>query len=252
MKAHGSIVVEQDRTTGASFLRSGRADPPFSVRWCDDRVLVAASAAAPLGGDDLALDIEVGADAHAHVGTVASTIVLPGATRRRSSAVTRCRVAEGGHLEWAGEPTVSVTGSTHEVTTFASLAATASCVIVEELALGRTDEPSGDIALSIRVERGGEPLVHHTERFGPDVPGGGSTVSVGAARHVLSSVHVGAPAGEPQVIELDGARAARLPIRDDVAVVFALGADRPSVRSLFARVAPATRVRHRNPTPSTN
>lgn len=239
MKAHGSVVVERDDTTGRSFLRSGRADPPFSVRWCDDRVLIAASAAAPLGGDELTFDISVGQGADASIGTVASTIVLPGPLGARSSMRTTCTVASRGHLAWHGEPTVSVVGSDHTVTTVVDLAASATCRVVEEVALGRTNEPSGRLEFVLRVVRDGAVLVHHAETFGPDVPGAGSFVSVGEARHVLSAVHVGVDAGEARVREDDGCRAAWLPIAPDVAVVLAVGPDRPTVLTLHDLLSPA-------------
>lgn len=236
MRAHGSIVVEHDAVTDRSFLRSGRADPPFSVRWCDGRVLVAASAAAPLGGDELSLDIAVGAGATADVGTVASTIVLPGAVAAPSSMTTNCTVAERAHLDWAGEPTVSVVGSDHEVVTNIDLTASSTCRIVEEVALGRTGEPSGRLRLVVRVERGGVVVVHHEELFGPDVPGSGSTVSTGHARHVLSAVHVGVDVGDSRVVEHPDGRAAWLPVAPDSAVVLAVGVDRPAVLRLAGTV----------------
>jgi len=236
VRSHGSIVVERDEVTGRSFLRSGRADPPFSVRWCDGRVLVAASAAAPLGGDELSLDITVGAGATADVGTVASTIVLPGAVAAPSSMTTNCVVDDGAHLDWAGEPTVSVVGSDHEVVTTVDLSASASCRIVEEVALGRTGEPSGRLRLLVRVQRAGVVVVHHEELFGPDVPGMGSTVSTANARHMLSAVHVGVDAGDARVTEHADGRAAWLPVADDAAVVLAVGVDRPAVLRLTGSV----------------
>jgi urease accessory protein len=243
VKSHGGIVVDWDEATGRSFLRSGRADPPFSVRWCDGRVLVAASAAAPLGGDELSLDIAVGAGATADVGTVASTIVLPGAVAAQSFMTTNCVVGDGAHLDWVGEPTVSVVGSDHEVITTVDLAASATCRIVEEVSLGRAGEPSGRLRLVVRVERAGRVLVHHEELFGPGVPGVGSTVSTANARHVLSAVHVGVEVGDARVIEHIDGRAAWLPVATDAAVVLAVGVDRPAVLRLAGTVSDEDRHR---------
>lgn len=243
MRAHGSIVVEHDAATDRSFLRSSRADPPFSIRWCERRVLVAASAAAPLGGDELSLDIHVGARAIADVGTVASTIVLPGPIAAPSSMTTMCVVGGGAHLDWIGEPTVSVVGSDHTMMTTVDLAASGTCRIVEEIALGRTGEPSGRLRLVLRVERDGVVLVHHEELFGPDVPGAGSAVSIGPARHVLSAVHVGVDSGDARVVEHSDGRAAWLPVAPDAAVVLVVGADRPTVSRLALEVATDRRAR---------
>lgn len=245
MIAHGTIVVGADPETGATHLQRAEGDPPFSIRRCADRVLIAASAAAPVGGDELSLDIDVLEGAVADVGTVASTIVLPGPTGAASAMVTRCAVAAGAHLDWVGEPTVSVAGSDHDVVTTVELAASATCRIVEEVSLGRTGEPPGRLRLVLRVTRDGSTIVHHDERFGPDVPGAGSVVSVGAARHVVSAVLVGVEAGSSRTSITDDCRIAWLPVAPDVAVVLAVGVDRPAVRASIARVAPEVVATHR-------
>ncbi len=219
---------------GRSVLRSAQSEPPFSIRQCGDQVLVAASAAAPVGGDDLSLGIGVLAGAHASVGAVASTIVLPGPTGAPSTMTTQCSVGMDAHLEWVGQPTVSVAGSDHTVATVVDLDAMATCRIVEEVSLGRSGEPSGQLRLIIRVERDGHPLVHHDELFGPAVPGAGSVVSAGVARHVLSEVLVGVDPGESRV-SVDGeTRAAWLSMGPDVAMILAVGPDRPSVQASVA------------------
>lgn len=233
MKAHGSIVVAPGGA-GRSTLRNAHSEPPFSIRECDGRVLIAASAAAPVGGDELSMGIAVLAGARADVGTVASTIVLPGPTGTPSTMMTTCVVGMDAHLEWVGEPTVSVAGSDHTVETLVELDDTATCRVVEEVSLGRSDEPSGRLRLVIRVERGGRPLVHHDETFGPDVLGAGSAVSTGTARHALSEVLVGVDAGESRLLIIGETRAAWLPMGDDVAMILAVGPDRPSVLEAVA------------------
>jgi urease accessory protein len=236
--AHGTIVVAADADTGRAHLQRAEGDPPFSIRRCGERVLIAASAAAPVGGDELSLDIGVLDGAVADIGTVASTIVLPGPTGASSSMTTRCEVGADAHLDWIGEPTVSVVGSDHEVVTSVDLAASSTCRIVEEVSLGRTGEPSGRLRLVLRVVRDAATVVHHDESFGPDVPGAGSVVSVGTARHVLSAVLVGVDAGPSRSSISDDCRVAWLPVSPDVAVVLAVGTDRPSVRAAVERVAP--------------
>lgn len=247
MRGRGHIHVVHDERTGRARLASGESEPPFSIRACGGRILVAASAAAPVGGDELCLDVVVGRGAWADVGAVASTIVLPGPTGAVSSMTTHCTVAEGAHLDWVGEPTVSVAGSDHTVTTTIVLDRTASCRVVEEVSLGRTGEPSGALRLVVRVERGGEPVVHHVERFGPDVAGAGSSVSVAGARHVLSAVLVGVDAGGPRVDADDDAttRVAWLPLADDAVLVLAVGPTRPDVSAAVARLAPELAERRR-------
>lgn len=223
---------------GALVLSNVRSEPPFAIRRCGDRVMVAGSAASPVGGDQLSLDVVVGRGATLDLGTVAATMVWPGAEPGRSQMATSCVVGERAHLDWHPEPTVSVAGSDHIITTHVELAATATCRLIDELSLGRHGEPSGALEWRTRVERGGRVLVHHAEQFGPDVAGHGSVVGVGAARHVCSAVLVGVHAGRART-RVDGAAAGGwLPITEDTAVVMAVGPDRPEVLALLRALAP--------------
>lgn len=231
VKASARIVVE--RRNGRDEVVRREAEAPFSVRRCGPRVLLAASAAAPVGGDELSVAVHVGPGAHADVGSVAATMVWPSPVPAWSSTELVCDVADGGDLVWRPEPTVSVAGSTHRATTRIRLATTATCTVVEELALGRTGEPPGVLVLDVRVERDG-PVVHHVETFGRGV----SSVGVGSARHVISVVLVGVDPGAP-LTEVTGATAAAwLPRGDDIAVGLAIGPDRPATGRALERIVP--------------
>lgn len=226
MRGGATLIVADD--DGRPHLRSAYAEPPFRVWKCNDRILLSASSAGPVGGDELTLDIDVLAGATAAIGAVASTIVLPSPASAPSTMTTTANVGPGAHLDWIGEPTVSVMGSDHTVATAVQLDETATCRIVEEISLGRSDEPPGQLRLVMKVDRGGAPLVRHDEVFGPHVPGAGSLVSVGEGGHVVSAILVGIDASEPAVVMTDGCRAAFLPIAADAAMLLAVGSDRPS------------------------
>ena len=230
---------------GADVLVAARSEPPFAIRATPDRILVVGSSAAPVGGDELALDVVVGRGARACVGTAAATMVWPGPAASSgdpahlgcspwSTTVNRLRVHDGGNVDWSPEPMVSVVGSRHRARTEVMLEGSATARIVEEVSLGRSGEPSGRLDLELRVVRDDTPLVHHTERLGPGVPGWGSVVHVGDARHVLTMVEVGCPVGATgaAVGEPDGLPAgvslARLAVAADVVVTLALGPDRPA------------------------
>ncbi|MFT7599618.1 MAG: urease accessory protein [Acidimicrobiales bacterium] len=233
-RVKASATVSVARCGERDIVVDQRASAPFSVRQCDGRILLASSAAAPVGGDELELTVDVGSGARAAIGSVAASMVWPGVGGVASSMTTDCAVGNGAHLDLWLEPTISVAGSCHRTATAVRLADDATCRVVEETVLGRRDEASGHLDLSLRMERGGRPLVHHDERFGPNVAGAWSSVSVGAARHVLSAVLVGIDAGPAQV-RVEGSRAAAwLPVAEDAAVVMALGHDRPSVMNLLA------------------
>lgn len=148
------------------------------------------------------------------------------------------RDTSGAHLDWRPEPTVSVVGSDHVVRTVIELNQTATCGVVEEVVLGRTDERSGRLALDVRIERGGTAVVHHHEEFGPGVPGAGSVVSVGDAHRVWSGALVGVDAGASRVV-IDPTRSVRvawLPVATDAAVVLATAVDRPPLPAVHALV----------------
>lgn len=237
MRASATIAVA--RCGDRDIVVDQRSAAPLSVRQCGRRILLASSAATPVGGDELALAIDVGPGARAGVGSVAASIVWPGVEGVASSMTTECAVGRGAHLDLWFEPTISVAGSHHRTATTVRLDGDATCRVVEEVVLGRRDEVSGRLGLSLRVERDGRPLVHHDEAFGPDVAGARSSVSVGAARHVVSAVLVGIDVGPARVcVEADRA-AAWLPVAADAAMVMAVGHDRPSVMNLLTALSPA-------------
>ena len=246
MRASARIRVE--RRNGRDEVVDRASEAPLSVRRCGDRVLIASSAAAPVGGDRLDLSVVVGPGACADVGSVAATMVWPGADGASSMLSTTCDVAAGGSLRWRSEPTVSVVGSVHRSETLVRLVGDARCVLVEEIVLGRTGEPPGRLDTEIRVERDGRALVHHRELYGPDVPGTLSSVSVGSARHVLTAVLVGTPPGDARVVVEATRAAAWLPMESGAVSVLAVGPDRPSVLDLVCRVAPELGLHHNGKT----
>jgi urease accessory protein len=239
MEGSARIVVGPGRV--GFELSEVRSEPPFAVRRSGGRVILVSSAAAPVGGDRLALDLVIRSGVDVEVGTAAATMVWPGVDGARSHVVTTVAVEGGAHLDLRPEPTVSVAGSDHRISTLVRLEADATCHLVEEVALGRVGEPSGRLELEFRVERGGVPLIHHTELFGPGVPGTGSVVGVGRARHVLTAVVVGAAAGSPRTSVDSEVAAAWLPVADDAAIVVALGPDRPATLAV-ARAVGCERV----------
>ena len=55
-----------------------RSEPPLAVRQTADRILLVGSAAAPVGGDEIEIDVVVGPGACAAIGSVAATSIFPG------------------------------------------------------------------------------------------------------------------------------------------------------------------------------
>lgn len=236
MRASASATVVH--VHGRDEVIERRAAAPLAVRSSGGRVLLASTAATPVGGDELDVHLEVGAGAAADVGSVAAMVVWPGPDGAASTLRTSCVVGPGGHLDLAPEPTVSVVGSRHRSITRVTLDRGATCRVLEEVSLGRTGEACGDLTLSVRVEREGSVLVHHDESFGPGHPSFATSVGVGAARHLLAAVLVGADPGPARVVLEPGRAASCMPVAHDAVVVLAVGTDRPSVRALVAELAP--------------
>ncbi len=112
-----------------------------------------------VGGDRLAIDIDVGAAAHAQVST-------PGATRwyrsagPAAAATTRLRVGGGGVLEWLPQEAIAFAGTRAELAFDVELAADATLVGWDIVVLGRPEsgEPFGHGNWRQRgtIRRGGE------------------------------------------------------------------------------------------------
>lgn len=240
-----TALVRVAHVHGRDEVVERRAAAPLAIRSSGGRVLLASTAATPVGGDELDVGVVVEPGASADIGSVAAMMLWPGPCGSSSVLRTECDVGAGGHLDLRPEPTVSVVGSSHRSLTRIRLATGASCRIVEEISLGRTGEPSGDLVSSLRLERAGAVLVHHDERFGPGHPGAATSVGIGAARHVLTAVVVGLDPGPAAAVVEPGRAASRLPLTDDALMVLAVGHDRPTVRELVAELVPELLVRSR-------
>lgn len=230
MRSSARIRVERRHGTDEVVERS--AEAPFAVRRCGDRIMLAATAASPVGGDELALDFVIGVGATATIGSIGAMLVWPAPTPSTSAMATTVTLEEGARLVLAPEPTITVAGSHHRATTRVDLGEGAACELVEEYSLGRSGEPAGTIETSFRAERCGLPLFHHDEVLGAFAAAGATSVGVGSARHVTTVLVVGEPSGDSATVVEGGGMAARLPVADDAFVLLGAGLDRPTVRRL--------------------
>jgi urease accessory protein len=134
-------------------------------------------------------------------------------------------VGDGGCLVWEPEPLVSVRGSHHFVDTTVTLGDWARLTLVEEVVLGRFDEPSGRVTTSLRVNRGGLPLIAHDLDVGGDAPEWAGAAVIGSARAARTELHVRPDAPNESRVHIDGStRAALFPIADGAALVVVLSA----------------------------
>lgn len=239
MKATARIGVAHHH--GLDVVVDRYAETPFAIRCCGDRTLLASTAAAPLGGDELTLDIGVGQNATASIGSVAAMMIWPGHAAAPSSMSTHATIADGGHLDHAPEPSITVDRSHHQAATRVDLADTATCRFVEEYSLGRCGEAPGRLDASLRVTRGGVPLIHHDESFGAGAVGSDNAVGSGAGRHIISMVLVGIDQPGPATIVSRLGAAARLPVACDACLILAVGSDRPTTQAFVDQLSDSPR-----------
>ncbi len=237
MRALARIVAEADGRGGTRLARL-RGEPPLQLRHTPDgsgaaTVHLIGSAAGPLGGDDLRIEIEVGAGAVLCVRTVAASIALPGRDGARSRVSVTAAVAGGGELRWLPEQLVAAAGCRHLAVSTVELADGARLLWREEVVCGRHGEQPGDAVISTSVSYGGAPLLRQSLTIGPGTPGWDGPAVLGGARATGSLLRVdpGAEPGRPQVL---GPTAVRMPLSGPATLVSATADDAHQLRGYLA------------------
>ena len=137
------------------------ASAPLGAKITPDAVHLIGTAAAPLDGDVVTIDLEVGDHTQLTVSTVAATMAWPARGGLSPSVmIIRAKVGEGAVLRWLPEQLVPVRGCRHVQRCDVQLAASASVVWREEVVLGRAGEPPGTLDAELRVVRAGTALLH--------------------------------------------------------------------------------------------
>jgi urease accessory protein len=180
------------------------------------------SAAGPLAGDDLCLDLEVGPGAHLTVRSVAAAVVLPGASRWAVTA----RVAPGTVLAPCPEPTVVTSGATHLMDIRVLVADRGRLLLREELVLGRYGECGGRVTARTSVSYAGAPLFRHDVVLDGADPLTASPAVLGAARAYGAVLRCGDPPGPPRT----GPGWAALPLEGPGELVTAVAATAAALR----------------------
>lgn len=234
MIARACIVAEAD---GAASTRLAvlRSSVPLVLRQAEGAVWIVGGAAGPLGGDDLALDIEIGPGAELTVRTAAAVVVLPGPSGSPSRFHVSVRVGAGGTLRWLPEPMVAAAGCTHRADARIQLDEGTRLAWREEIVLGRHGEEAGSCRAHVSVDLRGAPLLRQEIRVGPGAPGWrGAAVTAGA--RALGSLLLVDPRWEcrpaPRVVV--GPSAVAVPLEGPAAQVTALAPDALTLRILLA------------------
>lgn len=239
LRARAAIVAERSGTL--TRLATLRSDPPVALRWAGGAVYLAASAAGPLGGDEVHLDVTIGGGAELEVRSVAATLALPGPSPAWSTSTTVVSVGSDGDLRWLVEPTVAVSGCDHRTDTRIDVAPGAGMVWREEAVSGRTGEPGGSILQRLRIDRAGQPLLRTEHAVGPRWPGSTGPVGTGGHRAFGTLVVIGpaarrvaaTPLGRPALV-------ACAELADDAVVVWALAPTARALREVLDRALPAS------------
>jgi urease accessory protein len=230
MQAMARIVAEPaaGRTRCTTLLN----EPPLTFRETTAGLTWVGTAAGPVGGDELHVEVRVEPAAVLSVGSAGASIVLPGVTSAPSRVVIDVSVAAGASLCWHTEPTVLAAGADHIAVTTITLGAGADLVWVEELVLGRHAEAAGRLSSRLAVDGPRGPVLRTGLEIG--APGWDGPAVTSAHRAHAQIVLSGAPARRVEDVTLDDVDWTVARLRDG-AVVFTIIADEP--RHMRAAVA---------------
>lgn len=232
LRAVVTIVAELDGR-GATRFAVLRGAAPVSLRPTPDGLYLVGSAAGPLGGDVVRIDVEVRTGAALTVRTAAAGLALPGRDGAPSAVTVTASVGPGACLRWLPEPLVAVAGCRHTAVAAVRLADGAALEWRDELVLGRHDEPPGDVVTRVAVDVAGRPLVRHELRAGPSAPGWDGPGALGRCRAAGSLLQAGPGHGAATTAVLSPA-AAILALEGPGTLTTATAPDAPTLRRLLA------------------
>ncbi|GHH89032.1 urease accessory protein UreD [Streptomyces sulfonofaciens] len=204
----------------------------------DMKVTVVGAMAAPLGGDRLAIDVDVRDGARLIVDSAAATIALPGRTAQPAHYDVRLRVGPDATLWWLPEPVVSADASHLVMHTRVDLAAGARLVLREEQVLGRHGEPPGTLVSRLTVRLAGRPLLDQELAFGPGAPGGWDSAAVLGGHRSVGQLLLVSPrlADHPVDTRVLGETATITPLAGPGALATVLALDALTLRSQLDEV----------------
>ena len=185
-------VEVTDGTAGPQRVRWVHAWPVVLRPTGPRRVHLVHAAGGPLGGDDLALAVEIGAGAELAVHSAGATLVQPGAAGSAARWAVSARVAAGGRLHWAPEPTVVADGAALDSSLRVELGAGAAATVRETVVLGRHGQRGGRHTGALEVVVEGVPLLVHTTVLDGADPALCGPAGTGGARAVGTLVCAGA------------------------------------------------------------
>ena len=144
------IEVHADGGRARCSVRTGLLSPRvLSSDATGARVALVATGALLLAGDQVRIDVHVGAGAWLEVVETSGTVAYDARGGSASWDVS-IRIDDGGTLVWEGLPFVVAAGADVRRSTTAALARDAALLLRETLVLGRTGEVGGDLRSTTR------------------------------------------------------------------------------------------------------
>jgi urease accessory protein len=162
---HSQLEIAAEYRSGRTVVHSIRAGFHFAARETGPGVVhLVGTAAGPLGGDDVTIAVSLGPGARLSVRSAGATIVQPGAESAGSRLRLLLTVADGAELDVATEPTVICHGAEHDAHTLIDLTGSGQVRLLEQVLLGRSNEPGGRWLGRTWLTRDGVPELRHTLR----------------------------------------------------------------------------------------
>ncbi|WP_433511051.1 urease accessory protein UreD [Nonomuraea sp. CA-143628] len=163
MRARAAVATS---LAGGRTVISGLSSaPPLTLRQTGPQAVhLVSTAAGPLGGDRLELDLDLAPGTSLEVGSVAATLVLPG--DGESVMVISAHVGAGATLRFAPQPTVLAAGCAHRLVVRLTLAAGARVFWREEIVFGRYGEAPGRCHARFDATYDGRPLLRQEYTVG--------------------------------------------------------------------------------------
>ena len=191
MKARAQLTVDP----GGLRWRSAA---PVSLRPTGGhRIHLVQAAGGPLGGDDLALDVRLGAGCAAQLRSAAATVVQAGRSPGPARWAVTASVAQRAVLDWRPEPTVVCDGAQLHSRITVALQPGARAVLREVVVLGRAGQRGGNFIGELAVDLDGSPLLAHTVLLDGTDPVLAGPAGTGGARVVGMLAMVGESIGDP-------------------------------------------------------
>jgi urease accessory protein len=158
MEAHATFTVER---TGEGQRTHWHDASPIVIRpTAPDQVHLLHAAGGPLGGDRLHLTGTMGDECVLRVQSAAATVVQPDPQHQPALWTVHLTVGAGATLHWTPEPTVVCADADYHPSVQAVIEPTGTLLLRELVVLGRSGEPGGHYAGTLKIDVGDQPLLH--------------------------------------------------------------------------------------------